>query len=105
MFLCQKAVIFCPRSLRFQIKQDRPKGRSRGPCSVRERHYRPGDTVRQSEIYKVLHDAEHRAFHEVVMISGDHFPTCKTCRDRVRFKLVRAATYIFDDQDFETGGD
>jgi hypothetical protein len=53
----------------------------------------------------VLHDAEHRAFHEVVMISGDHFPTCKTCRDRVRFKLVRAATYIFDDQDFETGGD
>ena len=65
------------------------------------RRYRSGDTVRQSGIYEVLHDREHREAHEVVMISGEHFPDCDTCKERVRFRLVRTAPYIFQDEDFE----
>ena len=44
---------------------------------------------------------EHRAAHEVVMIAGDAFPNCETCDQKVRFRLVRTAPYIFQDQDFE----
>jgi hypothetical protein len=69
------------------------------------RNYHPGDTVRQSGIYEVVHDRDHRESHEVVLISGDKFPACETCREQVRFKLVRAATYIFYDQDFESGAE
>ena len=69
------------------------------------RSYKPGDTVRQSGIYEVVHDREHRGAHEVVMVSGDLFPPCDTCRDRVRFKLAHSATYIFFDQDFENSAE
>lgn len=87
----------------FQLKQGRSSG---GPRTRRRSHartFRSGDSVRQSGIYEVVHDREHRETHEVVMISGDHFPRCETCGDSVRFKMVRAATYIFYDQDFEGG--
>jgi len=30
----------------------------------------------------------------------DLFPVCDQCDTRVRFKLVRTAPYIFDDEDF-----
>lgn len=93
------------RGVVFDLKQGPPKGPPRGRRSAADRNFRPGDTVRQSGIYEVLHDREHRDTHEVVMISGDQFPPCETCRDKVRFKLIRAATYIFYDQDFETGGE
>jgi len=86
----------------FALKHDLPPGSSRGGRRGNARQYRPGDTVRQSGIYEVVHDREHRSSHEVVMVSGDKFPPCETCSDRVRFKLVRGATYIFFDQDFET---
>ena len=71
----------------------------------RDRHgsnkrYRTGDTVRQSGIYEVIHDRDHREAHEVVMISGEHFPDCETCKEKVRFRLVRTAPYIFQDEDF-----
>ena len=57
--------------------------------------------MKQSGIFEVVHDAEHRAAHEVVMIAGDAFPNCETCDQKVRFRLVRTAPYIFQDQDFE----
>ena len=63
--------------------------------------HRPGDSVLESGIYEVVHDGQHRSAHEVVMISNDRFPTCDTCMDRVRFRLVRTAPYIFSDEDFE----
>jgi hypothetical protein len=34
------------------------------------------------------------------MHRGDPFPPCDQCDMRVRFKLVRTAPYIFDDEDF-----
>ncbi|HYX52715.1 MAG TPA: hypothetical protein VE783_04640 [Candidatus Limnocylindrales bacterium] len=59
-----------------------------------------GDLVRETGIYEVVHDAAHRVAHEVVMLSGDAFPPCDTCEQKVRFRLVRTAPYIFQDEDF-----
>ena len=77
------------------------KGPGRSGQNPEKKSFRPGDAVKQSGIYEVVHHMEHRAAHEVVMISGDAFPTCETCEQDVRFQLVRTAPYIFQDQDFE----
>ncbi|HZR28402.1 MAG TPA: hypothetical protein VFA71_06445 [Terriglobales bacterium] len=63
--------------------------------------YSSGSTVRETGIYEVTHDREHRNTHDVVMLAGDIFPACETCDARVRFRLVRTAPYIFQDPDFE----
>jgi len=62
--------------------------------------YKCGDLVRETGIYEVSHDRTHRTAHEVVMLAGDAFPPCETCESRVRFRLLRTAPYIFQDQDF-----
>jgi hypothetical protein len=76
-------------------------GRHREGLQSRGQTYQAGDNVRQSGIYEAVHDAAHRGPHEVVMIEADLFPPCDTCSDRVRFRLVRTAPYIFTDEDFE----
>jgi hypothetical protein len=63
--------------------------------------YSAGQPVVETGIYEVIHDREHRTTHEVVMLSGDSFPPCDTCAERVRFRQVRTAPYIFQDEDFE----
>ena len=63
--------------------------------------FHAGENVKQSGIYEVIHDRDHRVAHDVVMLSGDVFPLCETCDERVRFRLVRTAPYIFQDADFE----
>jgi hypothetical protein len=70
------------------------RGKDEGPSFI------AGDLVRETGIYEVLHDAAHRVAHEVVMLHGDTFPPCDTCDQRVRFRLVRTAPYIFQDEDF-----
>ena len=60
-----------------------------------------GSVVRESGIYEVLHDLEHRTSHEAVMIADDRFPACEVCDERVRYRVVRTAPYIFSDEDFE----
>jgi hypothetical protein len=65
----------------------------------------PGEPVRQTGIYEVAHDKQHREPHEVVMLAGDAFPPCDTCEGRVRFRLLRTAPYIFQDEDFEESGE
>lgn len=35
------------------------------------------------------------------MIMGNRFPSCEVCNERVRFRIVRTAPYIFQDEDFE----
>ena len=62
--------------------------------------FKPGATVPESGIYEVIHDNDHRQAHDAVMIVGNAFPACETCEDRVRFRIVRTAPYIFQDQDF-----
>lgn len=63
--------------------------------------FRPGDPVRESGIYEVIHGGEHRQAHEVVMLKGTAFPICDSCSEDVRFRLIRTAPYIFQDGDFE----
>jgi hypothetical protein len=63
--------------------------------------YKPTDAIRLTGIYEVIHDRGHRETHEVVMHARDLFPACDTCDMRVRFRLLRTAPYIFDDEDFE----
>jgi len=60
----------------------------------------PGQPVLESGIYEVIHDKGHRQAHEAVMYRDDLFPVCDQCDMRVRFKLIRSAPYIFDDEDF-----
>jgi hypothetical protein len=60
-----------------------------------------GDIVRESGIYEVIHEGPHRDSHEVVLLASDLFPSCDICSERVLFRLVRSAPYIFTDRDFE----
>jgi hypothetical protein len=60
----------------------------------------PGEPVPETGIYEVIHDRAHRPAHEAIMHRQDLFPVCDQCDARVRFKLVRTAPYIFDDEDF-----
>lgn len=78
-------------------------GKGGGQFRSRARHsntFIPGMPVPETGIYEVIHDHAHREAHEVVMHRGDPFPPCDQCDMRVRFRLVRTAPYIFDDEDF-----
>jgi hypothetical protein len=83
-------------------------GESRGPRDHNPRHRRsdhatyflPGATIPESGIYEIVHDNAHRAPHESVLVKGDIFPSCDQCKERVRFRVVRTAPYIFEDEDF-----
>jgi hypothetical protein len=50
-------------------------------------------------IYRVIHQ-EHRANHDAVVIRGEEFPPCRTCRAAVRFTVHSQASYITHDMDF-----
>ena len=58
---------------------------------------KPGDLCKASGIYKVVHDPNHTAEHEVTVVVGKRFPPCKGCGDHPRFTLVRSAVHIDDD--------
>jgi hypothetical protein len=81
-------------------------GRKRKSSAVRHssKMFVAGDTVPATGIYEVVHDARHRTSHEVVLLAEDLFPPCEECGSGVRFKLLRGATYIFDDEDFKEEG-
>jgi hypothetical protein len=89
-----------PLNFKFRL-QGGTKNSVHGGNQPVARRYRSGDTVRQSGIYEVIHDRQHREAHEVVMINNERFPDCETCKEKVRFRLVRTAPYIFQDEDFE----
>ena len=89
-----------PKKSFFRI-QANGTGSGHGGSRPSSRRYRSGDTARLSGIYEVIHDRNHREAHEVAMISGERFPDCETCKDKVRVSLVRTAPYIFQDEDFE----
>lgn len=90
-----------PEPVRFQQKGpgSRPPrshhARAEGP------QFKPGDPVKETGIYEVIHEGAHRTAHDAVMLANDAFPPCDTCGLSVRFRLIRTAPYIFDDDDFE----
>ena len=64
----------------------------------KNRRYRAGDSPAISGIYKVTHLA-HRGAHEVMVIAGEELPACRTCKNQVRFHLVRPVTHVTHDWD------
>ncbi len=50
--------------------------------------FKPGGSVPRSGIYRVYHNS-HRLMHEVTLLNGELFPSCKQCSDKVRFELFR----------------
>ena len=90
-----------PRRARLEDRPDRLSG----PGPRRSNHDRvffaAGQIIPESGIYEVLHEQDHRPRHESVLVKGDRFPFCESCNERVRFRVVRTAPYIFHDPDFE----
>ncbi len=63
--------------------------------------YKPGDTVPDSGIYKVVHDYVHREEHEVTCVKGEHFPPCNHCGHHPRFAAVRLAHHVHNHANFK----
>jgi len=56
--------------------------------------FKPGDEVPKSGIYRVVHDNNHAAEHEVTCVIGEPFPPCSHCGNHPRFTLIRAAHHL-----------
>ena len=67
---------------------------------VAEKNFRPGDVVPETGIYVILHQHNHDSRQELMLLSNAKFPRCRRCGDQVRFQLLRAVPYLFDDEDF-----
>jgi hypothetical protein len=89
------------RKINWPLVSGRDKERShRRKLAQHSTIFLPGQPVLESGIYEVIHDKGHRQAHEAVMYRDDLFPVCDQCDLKVRFKLIRSAPYIFDDEDF-----
>ena len=56
--------------------------------------FRPGQIVPESGVYRITHDAHHADMpHEVTVIKGRRFPTCRHCKG-ITFELVYAAKHV-----------
>jgi len=55
--------------------------------------FKPGDTVPNSGIYRVIHDPEHTEEHEVTCVYGKTFPPCSGCH-HPRFILKQQRKFL-----------
>jgi hypothetical protein len=56
--------------------------------------FKPGEIVTQSGIYTITRDpAPADMPHEVTVIKGRRFPTCRHCKD-ISFELAHAARHV-----------
>src|SRR6266478_6465708 len=58
------------------------RGRKRGHHAMAD-VFKPGEEVPKSGIYRVVHDPNHAAEHEVTCIIGKPFPPCNRCGHHV----------------------
>ena len=63
-----------------------------------EQLFRPNEQIPQTGIYELVHAGG--SINTVVLVRGQEFPVCRECGTQVRFRLVRAAPHITEDQDF-----
>lgn len=72
--------------------------------SNKEKDFKPGEKVKTSGIYDVVHDSldgdRHAEHHRVTAIAGAVFPHCRGCREWVRFRLYESAEHIVTDPHF-----
>jgi hypothetical protein len=63
------------------------------------RLHRPGDTASVSGVYRAYHQG-HRGEHDVIVLAGETFPSCRNCRSLVAFELTDAVEHVAHDWDF-----
>ncbi len=51
-----------------------------------------------SGIYTVVHEV-HREEHATIAIRGEEFPSCRVCRDEVRFYVAQIVPHVTHDFD------
>jgi len=68
------------------------------PVVLNDGQHKPGDKAPVSGIYAVTH-AGHRPPHEVLVIRGEEFSACRTCKLEVVFELVQAIDHQTHDMD------
>jgi len=73
------------------------------PDDSQRQAYKPGQIVPVSGVFTAVH-GEHRAQHEVVAIRGEEFPSCRICKDEVRFHVVRPVPHMTHDFDLTGPG-
>jgi hypothetical protein len=61
--------------------------------------YEPGEQVQVTGVYEICHkDGGKRT---ALLLRHQHFPQCNQCGMEVRFRLLRAAPHIREDNDFQ----
>jgi hypothetical protein len=62
--------------------------------AIMAQQYKPGEIVPQSGIYTITHNPAHADMpHEVTVIKGRRFPTCRHCKG-IGFELAHAARHV-----------
>ena len=62
--------------------------------------FKPGEKVKKSGIYSVVHEDGHAAPHEVTCVAGKVFPPCGDCEGGVRFRLKYGAIHVATHEHF-----
>ena len=60
--------------------------------------YEPDEIIPKSGIYAICHSDGSQG--SCVFVAGEKFPACSCCERQVRYRLVRAVPYLFEDDDF-----
>ena len=90
-----------PKRVRLADRPKEPSGSGPRRQNADRSFFAAGQVIPESGIYEVIHEGDHRPRHDSVLVKGDRFPFCDTCNERVRFRVLRTAPYIFHDPDFE----
>ena len=59
-----------------------------------------GEIAHAAGLYLVTHAREHRAPHLALVLRGDTFPRCRSCKAEVTFTLEQRVEYLLHDMDF-----
>jgi hypothetical protein len=71
----------------------RPNGFDQSDCP-----YVAGESIPHSGLYEICHQDEPRT--QAILTLQSVFPFCRSCGERVRYKLLQAVPHISEDPDF-----